>query len=151
MGIMFGFDERISPEQLRVWRAFERAYGRVSEQLEADLVELHRLPLAWYEVLARLSEAEGHKLRMSQLADMVMLSPSGLSRLVDRMIKEGLIRRIPVEKDARGFYAILAEPGRKRLEEATGTHHRGVLDYMISRFNDEELAQFTAFLERLHD
>jgi DNA-binding MarR family transcriptional regulator len=149
MDIMPGSGEHISPEQLRVWRAFERAHAHVSDQLETDLLELHRLPLAWYEVLARLAEADGYRLRMSQLAEMVMLSPSGLSRLVDRMIKEGLVERVPAEKDARGFYAILADAGRQRLEEAIGTHQQGVKDYLVGHFSDEELAQLREFLQRL--
>lgn len=146
---MPGSDEGVSPEQLEVWRAFDRAHASVTRQLEADLMELHRLPLAWYEVLARLAEAEGRRLRMSQLADMVMLSPSGLTRLVDRMINEGLVRRIPAEKDGRGTYAALADAGHERFKEASGTHERGVRDYLVDSFDDEELAHLGAFLRRI--
>lgn len=151
MNMMPGPDERVSPEQLAVWRAFDRAHASVTRQLEADLMELHRLPLAWYEVLARLAEAKNRRLRMSQLADLVMLSPSGLTRLVDRMINEGLVHRVPAERDGRGTYAALADAGHRRLEEAADTHDRGVYDYMISRLNDDELAQFAAFLHRITD
>ncbi|NEE02499.1 MarR family winged helix-turn-helix transcriptional regulator [Phytoactinopolyspora halotolerans] len=149
MDLMPGPDERVSPEQLEAWRAFDRAHSHVARQLEADLTELHRLPLAWYEVLARLAEAEGHRLRMSQLADKVMLSPSGLTRLVDRMISEGLVRRVPAEKDGRGFYAALADEGQRRLDEAAETHERGVRDYMVERFTGDELAQLTSYLRRI--
>lgn len=144
-----GSEERLSPEQLEVWRAFDRAHASVARQLETDLVELHRLPLAWYEVLARLAEADGRRLRMSQLADMVMLSPSGMTRLIDRMINAGLIRRVPAEKDARGTYAALADAGLARLDEAVDTHERGVRDYLLSRFGEGELDRFAAFLHRV--
>lgn len=148
---MFGPDEDLEPEQRQAWIAFGRAYAYVSAQMETDLMELHRLPLAWYEVLAQLAEAEGHRLRMVHLADRLMRSPSSLSRLVDRMIKAGLLRRVPVERDARGFYAVLADAGRARLEEAAATYDRGVLDYVVRLFDDQELAQFTSFLDRLYE
>lgn len=141
--------QRVTREQLELWRTFDRAHAHVVRQIEADLVELHRLPLAWYEVLARLAEAEGRRLRMSELADMVMLSPSGLTRLVDRMVREGLVRRVPAEKDGRGFYAALAEAGNKRLREASETHRRGIRDHVIDQFDDEELAWFGEYLRRI--
>ncbi|NED97280.1 MarR family transcriptional regulator [Phytoactinopolyspora alkaliphila] len=146
-----GSEELVSPEQLEVWRAFDRAHVHVVRQLEADLHELHRLPLPWFDVLARLSEAEGQRLRMSQLADLVMLSPSGLTRLVDRMISEGLVRRIPAERDGRGFYAALAEEGKRRLGDASETHQRGVRDYLLERFNDDELTQLAGYLRRVYE
>jgi DNA-binding MarR family transcriptional regulator len=149
MNIPHGSEERLSPEQLEVWRAFDRAHAGVARQLEADLVQMHRLPLAWYEVLARLAEADGRRLRMSQLADMVMLSPSGMTRLIDRMINAGLIQRIPAEQDARGTYAALADAGKRRLDEAVGTHESGVRHYLINSLDDDELVQFAAFLHRI--
>jgi DNA-binding MarR family transcriptional regulator len=146
-----GSEELVGPEQLEVWRAFDRAHTHVARQLETDLQELHRLPLAWFEVLARLAEAEGQRLRMSQLADLVMLSPSGLTRLVDRMINEGLVRRVPAERDGRGYYAALADEGRRRLDDASSTHLRGVRDYLLERFNGDELAQLASYLRRIYD
>ncbi|WP_166349459.1 MarR family winged helix-turn-helix transcriptional regulator [Phytoactinopolyspora limicola] len=151
MNITSGSDERLTAEQRAVWRAFDRAHASVARHLEADLMELHRLPLAWYEVLARLAEADGCRLRMSQLADMVMLSPSGLTRLVDRMIEAGLVCRIPAEKDGRGTYAALADAGQERLDEAVDTHERGVREYLIDSLGTAELARFAEFLRRIAD
>ncbi|HET6919867.1 MAG TPA: helix-turn-helix domain-containing protein, partial [Jiangellaceae bacterium] len=95
--------ERITPEQLEIWRLFLRAHAQIVRRLESDLMDRHGLPLAWYDVLARLVEADGHRLRMSELAARVMLSPSGLTRLVGRMVEAGLVSREPSENDARGF------------------------------------------------
>ncbi len=143
--------ERVTPEQLEVWRSFLRAHALIIRRLEADLTDRHALPLAWYDVLARLVEAHGHRLRMSELAERVMLSPSGLTRLVDRMVEAGLIRREASASDARGFYAVLTDDGYERLRSATGTHLRGILDYVLSRFTDTELNQIAAYLARLED
>jgi DNA-binding MarR family transcriptional regulator len=141
--------ERITPEQLEIWRLFLRAHAQIVRRLEADLMDRHGLPLAWYDVLARLVEADGHRLRMSELADRVMLSPSGLTRLVGRMIEAGLVSREPSEIDARGFYAVLTDEGYERLRSATGTHLRGILDYVLSRYTDEELDEIASYLSRL--
>ena len=141
--------ERITPEQLEIWRLFLRAHAQIVRRLEADLIDRHGLPLAWYDVLARLVEADGHRLRMSELADRVMLSPSGLTRLVGRMIEAGLVSREPSEIDARGFYAVLTEEGYERLRSATGTHLRGILDYVLSRYTDDELNEIASYLSRL--
>ena len=144
-------DARITPEQLAVWRAFLRVHARLIRRLEDDLQTKHNLPLAWYDVLVRLVEADNHRLRMSELADRVMLSPSGLTRLVDRLVAEGLVRRAHAEQDGRGFYAVLTDEGYERLREASGTHLRGIRDYVISRYTDEELRIMAAYLTRLDD
>jgi DNA-binding MarR family transcriptional regulator len=142
-------DERITPEQLEVWRMFLRVHSRLIRRLEDDLQSKHNLPLAWYDVLVRLVEADGHRLRMSELADQVMLSPSGLTRLVDRLVAEVLVRREQAEQDGRGFYAVLTDEGYERLREASGTHLRGIREYVMSRYTDEDLRALAAYLSRL--
>ncbi len=130
---------------------FLRVHARLIRRLEGDLLSKHNLPLAWYDVLARLVEADNHRLRMSELADRVMLSPSGLTRLVDRLVTEGLVRREQAEQDGRGFYAVLTDQGYKRLRDASGTHLRGIRDYVISRYTDDELRVVAAYLSRLDE
>ena len=143
--------DRVTPEQLEVWRSFLRAHALIIRRLEADLTDHHALPLAWYDVLARLVEADGHRLRMSELAERVMLSPSGLTRLVDRMVDAGMVCREVSERDARGYYAVLTDAGYEKLRSATGTHLRGILEYVLSRYTDTELDQIAAYLARLQD
>jgi DNA-binding MarR family transcriptional regulator len=131
---------RLSREQMRVWRAFLRAHAEVTRRLEADLLAEHRLPLASYDVLVQLVESRPeHRLRMTELADRVLISRSGLTRLIDRLEREGLVRREPCESDARGLFAVLTPEGYERLRSATGTHLRGVNDYMLAHIEPAEL------------
>lgn len=142
-------EQRVTSDEMEVWRGFIRVHARVARRLEADLLAQHGLPLAWYDVLARLVEVDHRRLRMTELAERVMLSPSGLTRLVDRMVDEGLVQRVQAERDARGYYAVLTDAGFAKLREATGTHLRGVQEYVISRFDKTELSTLAAYLDRL--
>lgn len=144
-------DHHVTLEQLAVWRGLARAHARVVRRLDDDLAGRHGLSLAWYDVLARLVEADGRRLRMTELAERVLLSPSGLTRLVDRMAVEGLVQRVQAEGDGRGLYTVLTEAGYERLREASGTHLRGVHEYVISRFDADELAAIAEYLDRLDD
>lgn len=140
---------RVDPEQMEVWRTFLRAHASLVRRLEADLLDKHSLPLAWYDVLARLVESEDHRLRMSELADRVMLSPSGLTRLIDRLEANGLVSREHAEGDGRGLYAVLTEEGYRRLRDASGTHLRGIQEYVISNYSPDELQEIARLLGRL--
>jgi len=142
---------RLSPEELAVWRSFLRAHSRVTRSLEADLVAEQKLPLASYDVLVQLVEAPDHRLRMTELADRVLLSRSGVTRLVDRLEHEGLVRREACDTDARGLFAVLTEAGYARLRTASGTHLRGIEEYVIERLSVEELREFGRLLDKLVD
>jgi DNA-binding MarR family transcriptional regulator len=131
----------VSPEELAAWRAFLRAHARVTRRLENDLVAAHSLPLASYDVLVQLVEAPDRRLRMTELADRVLLSRSGLTRLVDRLEREGLVVREPCESDARGFFAVLTDAGFRRLRDASRTHLTGVRDYVVARLGPVDLAE----------
>jgi DNA-binding MarR family transcriptional regulator len=131
---------RLSRAQLRSWRAFLRAHAEVTRRLETDLVAAHQIPLAWYDVLVQLVEAPEHRLRMTDLAGAVLISRSGLTRLVDRLVADGLVRREPAPDDARGTFAVMTDEGYARLRGATPTHLRGVGGYVIDRVSAEQLA-----------
>jgi DNA-binding MarR family transcriptional regulator len=130
---------RLTREELAVWRTFLRAHAHVVRRLEADLVAEHDLPLASYDVLVQLVEAPGRRLRMTELADLVLISRSGLTRLVDRLAREGLVRREACDTDARGLYTVLTDAGFDRLRTASRTHLRGVEEYAVGRFTPHEL------------
>lgn len=140
---------RLSTDELRVWRSFLVAHARVTRRLEADLVAEHALPLASYDVLVQLVEAPDHRLRMTELAERVLISRSGLTRLVDRLSKDGLVRREACESDARGLFAVLTPTGYERLRSASRTHLRGVQEYAIGRFTAEELRELGGLLSLL--
>jgi DNA-binding MarR family transcriptional regulator len=136
-------------EQLIAWRTLLIAHAQITRRLEAELAAEHDLPLASYDVLLQLAEADGRALRMIELADRVLLSRSGLSRLVDRLVREGLVERAPCLEDARGTLAVLTPAGLNRLRDASVTHLRGVHDHMTSRLEDAELAELARLLTKL--
>lgn len=140
---------RPSPEALEVWRLFLRAHATVIRELESELVLERGLPLSFYDVLVQLVEAPEHRLRMTELADRVMLSRSGLTRLVDRLVRDGLVERQACEGDARGTFTVLTGAGLQRLREAAPIHLRGVEEHMTSRLSDAELAELGTLMARL--
>lgn len=140
--------QQISPSDPRLdaWRAFLRAHARVMRQLERDLESEQDLSLIDYDVLVQLSAAPDRRLRMSDLADALVLSRSGATRLVDRLVAEGLIERVTCETDRRGAWASLTDAGRNRLRRATPTHLRGVAEHFLDRLRPEDLAALRRML-----
>ncbi|MDQ1625822.1 MAG: hypothetical protein QOJ49_1320 [Actinomycetota bacterium] len=139
----------LSAAEMAAWRTFLRAHALVVRRLEADLIAEHGLPLASYDVLVQLVEAPEQRLRMTDLAERVLLSRSGLTRLVDRLEADGLVRREACVSDARGLFAVLTAAGRDRLRAASPTHLRGVSDYAVGRLDENELDAFRGMLERM--
>ena len=132
-----------------VWRSFLRAHAVVLRELERELDRDAALPLAWYDVLLTLAQAPGRRLRMADLADSVMLSRSGLTRLVDRIEKAGYVRREPSPDDARGTYTVMQPQGLRRLREAVPAHLAGVQRHWLAHFDDDELRTLGALMQRL--
>jgi DNA-binding MarR family transcriptional regulator len=132
-----------------VWRSFLRAHTVVLRELERELDRDEALPLAWYDVLLTLAQAPERKLRMAELADTVMLSRSGLTRLVDRIEKAGYVRREPSPDDARGTFTVLQPAGLRRLRNAVPAHLAGVQRHWLAHFDDDELRTLGALLSRL--
>ena len=139
----------LTAAELATWRTFLRAHATVTRRLEAELVAEHELPLASYDVLVQLSEAPDRRLRMTDLADRVLLSRSGLTRLADRLERDGLISRAACPSDARGTLAVLTDAGLARLREAWPTHLRGVAEHVTGRLTEDEVVQLGALLGKL--
>jgi DNA-binding MarR family transcriptional regulator len=135
--------------RIGAWRSFLRAHAGVIRELERELVAEVGLPLSWYDVLLQLAEAPDRRLRMADLADRVLLSRSGLTRLVDRLQAEELVRREPSLNDARGTYTVLTPAGLNRLRRAAPVHLAGVQRHWLSRFSDDELRELDELLGRL--
>jgi DNA-binding MarR family transcriptional regulator len=121
------------------WRALLQAHATLMRQLDTDLREKTGLRLADFDVLAQLADAGG-QLRMTELAARVLLSRSGLTRRVARLVDEGLIRRANASGDGRGVVVTLTEAGIARLTDTAPAHLRGVSELFVERLNDEELA-----------
>jgi DNA-binding MarR family transcriptional regulator len=130
------------------WRTFLRAHATLVRRLESELVREHDLPLASYDVLVQLSEAPAGSLRMTELAERVLLSRSGLTRLVDRLVRDGLVERQACPDDARGTLAVLTEHGAQRLRDAWPTHLRGVAAH-VGRLDADEVEALTALLAKM--
>lgn len=123
----------LSEAEAEAWEGFLRAHARVVRELDAELSAEQGLSLSAYDVLVRLGEAPGRRLRMSELADSVLLTPSGLTRLVDRLCREGLVERRRCPSDGRGAFAVLTAKGAARLEAAREAHLDGVRRLFLSR------------------
>jgi DNA-binding MarR family transcriptional regulator len=139
----------LDAEELGAWRGLLRTHSALSKALDAELVRVHGLPLSSYEVLLFLADSPDGQMRMSELADGVLLSRSGLTRLVDRMQREGLLRRERCEDDARGWFAAITPKGRELFTRARKTHLDGVRERFLSHFTREELRSLAAFWERI--
>ncbi|MEU9834418.1 MarR family transcriptional regulator [Streptosporangium sp. NPDC048047] len=127
----------------------QRAQARITRALEAELLLGHDLALASYDVLTRLAESPDRRLRMNDLADRVLLSRSGLTRLVDRLQRDGLVEREACPDDARGLFAVLTDGGAVRLAEATPTYLRAVRTHLLDALDDGELRRCAAALAKL--
>lgn len=136
-------------EELTAWRAFLRAYAVVTRALEAELTAEQDLSLPSYDVLVQLAEAPGHQLRMTELADAVLLSRSGVTRLVDRLQRAGFVTRRRVEGDGRGVAARLTPAGLTRLRTASRTHLAGVVRHFAGRLSADDLAALARISRRL--
>jgi DNA-binding MarR family transcriptional regulator len=141
--------ETLTLGELRAWRGLLRAHACLARSLDSELERAHGLPMTSYEVLHHLEEASGGRMRMCELAEQAQLSRSGLTRLVDRMERDGLVERCSCDHDARGSYACLTAVGRERLQEARGTHLAVIRDQFFSHFSEGELSTLADMWERI--
>jgi DNA-binding MarR family transcriptional regulator len=134
---------------LASWIAYLRTHAAIKRQLNADLLEAHGLTLSDYEVLLRLSQADGHEMRRIDLAESVLLTASGITRLLDGLERAGYVEKGACPSDARVSYARLTQVGREKLAEAAVTHLAGVEEVFTGRYSDEELDTLERLLSRL--
>ena len=135
---------KLTDDQLAAWSGFLRGHAQIVRALDAELEREHGLPLSSYDVLIQLSLAPDRRLRMFELADAVVLSRSGLTRLVDRLERGGLVERERGEVDPRQMYARLTDRGLEALAEATPTHIAGIKERFLERLSDEQTKQLAA-------
>jgi DNA-binding MarR family transcriptional regulator len=140
---------RLSDDEIAAWKGMLRAHRDVVAGLDAQLEREHSLPLSSYEVLMVLADAEGGRARMGELADQLLLSRSGLTRLVDRLVRQGWVERAPCEDDARGLFASITQSGRAKLETARPAHLDGVRKTFLSRLSDSDLQALSRAWKRL--
>ena len=141
--------QELSTEELGAWRGLLRVHSALVKALDAELLDGHDLPLTSYEVLINLQAAPDKRRRMAELADGVLLSRSGMTRLVDRLEKEGLLVRDPCVSDGRGTFAVLTDKGEALLSEARRTHLDGVRERFLKHFERDELVQLATLWNRV--
>jgi len=133
---------------LEAWRSLLRAHATLMRQLDTDLEKKTGLALADFDVLAQLALAGG-ELRMTDLAARALISRSGMTRRVARLVDEGLVRRADTDADGRGVVVVLTDAGMARLTEATPVHLRGVSDLFVARLNQKELAVLKSVMDKV--
>ena len=140
--------QQMSAERLQAWRAFLRAHCTITRELDTELRAEHGLTINDYDVLVQLREAP-NGIRMSELADYVVLTRSGITRLIDGLARDGLVERRSCEADARVSYAVMTERGREIMQTARDTHMRGIERVFQAHFSDAEAATLADLLSRL--
>src|SRR5712691_7446048 len=133
---------------LGAWRALLRAHATLMRQLGTDLESKTGLHLGDFDVLGQLAEAGG-ALRMTELAERTLSSRSAMTRRIDRMADEGLVRRANADGDARGVVVALTDAGLRRLTETVPIHLRGVAELFVGRLDDQELADLERILDKV--
>ena len=136
---------------INAWRAFLHAHARVTRRLDEELQAAHGLSLAEYDALLQIAHAPGRRVRMNVLAERVVLSRSGITRLVDRLEADGSVERVACSTDARGQEAVLTHAGLARLRDAATTHLEGVRRYFLDRLDESALNGLEASLGRVAD
>ena len=135
--------------QLEAWIAFLRSHAAITRQLSADLLASHGLNVNDYEVLLHLELADGNMMRRVDLAESVVLTASGITRLLDGLERAGYVEKASCDSDARVSYAKLTDAGHAKLAEASETHLAGIDELFTSRYSESELATLGELLARL--
>jgi DNA-binding MarR family transcriptional regulator len=123
---------------LAAWRNFLTAHARVIDVIDRELVAAQRVPLHWYDVLIELVEAPDNRLRLHELAQRVVLSRSGLTRLLDKLENAGLLYREAAASDRRGAFAVLTEAGKDAVRHAWPVYAQAIARYFVPHMNEEE-------------
>jgi DNA-binding MarR family transcriptional regulator len=141
--------ETLDELELGAWRGLLRTHAALSRQLDAELAAQHGLGLSTYEVLLFLADSPGGHMRMAELADSVLLSRSGLTRLVDRLVRDDLVERKTCPGDARGMNAAITAKGRERFAAARRTHLDGVRRRFLDHLSNDEMQALAGIWSRM--
>lgn len=141
--------EKLDELRLAVWRNFITAHVRLIDLIDRELVDTGCVPLHWYDVLIELAEAPEHRLRMTDLARKVVLSKSGLTRLVDKLETAGLLKRESTPTDGRGAFAVITDTGMEALRKAWPVYARGIKTHFAQHLSDDEALVYRESLARI--
>jgi DNA-binding MarR family transcriptional regulator len=141
--------QRLDEMRNSTWRLFLSAHLHVIEQIQEKLSAAKLPPLEWYDVLWALQEAPDQRLRLSELADRVLLSRSHLTRLLDRLEKNALLQRQPCPTDRRGTFAVLTEAGAAMQKKMWAIYSQGIAEYFGNQLSDEEVKVMQQVLKKI--
>jgi len=141
--------EPLAPLELDAWRGMLRVHAALVREMDEEMRARHGISLSGYEVLMLVGDAPGRRMRVSELSSATLLSVSGISRLVDRLARDGLVVKEACEEDGRGARVALTAAGRGRLRAARASHLADVRRRFLSRFGDGELEAMAGFWRRL--
>ena len=137
-----------TPERLRAWRLYFESALALNDVLDAELQRDAGIPISWYDTLVHLEEApEG--LRMNELAERILYSKSGLTRVVDKMDEAGLVRRVRPENDRRSIFVLLTDEGRSTLERARRHHRHGIQEHFSQHLADSDVKALIRAFEKI--
>ena len=136
-----------SPERLRAWRLYFESALAVLDVLESELERDAGIPLRWYDTLVQLEETDG--LRMTELAERILYSKSGFTRIVDRMEEAGLLRRVRPENDRRSILIVLTDEGRRTMEEARRYHRHSIEQHFSRHLADADIKALIRALDKV--
>ncbi len=142
-------DTELEQSRLVAWRSFLTAHAALINQIERELLEAGVVPLSWYDVLFALYDAPGQRLRMNELASAIVLSRSGLTRLIDRLETEGLLTRERSVSDRRGASAVLTEKGLEAMRRAWPIYAKGIDEHFAHYLSDEEARILTGVFQKM--
>ena len=142
---------RLSDRELAAWRGFLRTHTMLWREFEAHLEARHGLTFGAYDVLVQLDEAPGSRLRMTALADGVLMTSGGFTRLADRLVREGLVARERCVRDGRGFELVLTPAGRVRLDQARETHRADIRARFLAHADAGDQARLAALWGRIQE
>jgi DNA-binding MarR family transcriptional regulator len=144
-------DDQLQDDRLTLVGLFAESFKGLHGKLEQDLARDCGLPLQWFELLIRLARSPGQRLRMSDLALQTSLTPSGLTRAVDRLEAAGLVQRVACPSDRRGAYAALTHSGLQRTRAAVGPHLRHIQEHLTGLLTAGEQQALAGLLRKIRD
>lgn len=137
-----------SPERLRAWRLYFESAMALIDVLGAEMERDAGIPMRWYDVLIHLEEAPDG-LRMKDLAERILYTKSGFTNVVDRMEKQGFVKRVRPENDRRSILVVLTDTGRKKMDEARRHHRVGLEEHFSRHLTDSDVKALTRAFEKL--
>ncbi len=144
-------NENLEPNMLDAWRGFLFANAKVVRALDADMIEQHDLSMTWFDLLSRIKQAPGQRLRMHQLEEASLFTRSGITGLADRLEKAGFVRRERSAEDRRGVYLAITQAGIDKIDEVWPDHQVSIQKHFAQHLDPEDVKALQATTQKILD